>query len=160
MPLVEFFPHKLVEIVVQDKVLEFGQLHGHVLLLDLVQDVVCFTCLQISVHVDSLSQLRSSDQNVLLMIVFVEKILLVTELEHFGLLVVQIVDLLILKIDDLESAVIEVSVLNSVFVVEYLLVYLLGFLFECKKTSLELLFASNVGQNKKFVERFISAFLS
>lgn len=55
LSLVELLSDKLVEIVVQNEVLKFGQLHRHELLLNLVQDEVCFTCLQITIHVDSLS---------------------------------------------------------------------------------------------------------
>jgi hypothetical protein len=54
---------------------------GEQLLLDLVQDVVSLIILKIASHVHLLLELHRDNQNVLVMVVFVGKELLMPELE-------------------------------------------------------------------------------
>jgi len=48
--LVKLLSHQLVEIVIENEVFEFGQLHGQDLLLDFGKYVICLASLQISLH--------------------------------------------------------------------------------------------------------------
>lgn len=55
--LEELISHELFKIIIENEVLELGELHGHDLLLYLAQDVVCFTRIQVALHVHFLTEL-------------------------------------------------------------------------------------------------------
>jgi len=82
LALIEFISDKLIKVIVKHKVLEFGQLHGQKLLLNLVKDEVGLTGLEVAIHVNSSRELGCCNENVLLMVVFVDQELLVTKLKH------------------------------------------------------------------------------
>ena len=93
--LVELFTHELIEVVGEHEVLELGELHRHDLLLDLVQDVVRFTRVQVALHIHSLLQLRRDQQEVLIVTVTVGQELLLAKLQQISFLVENLVFVLV-----------------------------------------------------------------
>ena len=99
--LVELLSHESIEVIVEDEVLELGQLLGEKLLLDLVEHIVSLVVLKVTLHVDLLLELSRHHQDILLVIILVGEELLVTELEHLRVLVVDVVDVLVKQVDGL-----------------------------------------------------------
>ena len=93
--LVELLSHKSIEVIVEDEVLELGKLLGKQLLLDLVQDVIGLIVFEIASHVHLLLELHRDNKDELVMVVLVGKELLMSKLEHFRVLVIDVVDVLI-----------------------------------------------------------------
>ena len=99
--MVEFIAHQLIKVVSEHKVLKLGQLHAHDLLLDLVENIVRFTSLQIAFHVHPLLKLCGYQKDVFVMASLVSQELLLTELKQVCLMVEDPVFVLITDSNDL-----------------------------------------------------------